>query len=257
MKARSRVLLVAVLDGVLLGAPRAASAEPEPSPAELPPAELPPVSALPAGPTAPTPAPVAPRASTPAAPEPVPYRLIPIAIGFELGWGGVWLKDGAKRRLGLGHGDFFMLGAGAVFYDLLAIYGDLGLGSFGDDRSFNQSTTAGELESTASAVFASISAGVRTPRLILHRWFALTAGADVGAATIGVTRKIENCVDCSTQDVSMHAGTYWDLRLAGGPASRGPGDWGAVRLAGLGVTYRRASSASDFSDTLIVTVGVY
>lgn len=243
---------------------------PTPAPTITPPTPPPttagPITHSPAGSNAPGPAAPPPNVAptenlapspTPTRPEPVAYQLIPTAFAFELGWGGVWLKDSATQRLGLGHGDLFMVGLGGVLYDLVAIYGDLGLGSFADDRSFSQNTTAGRMESSASAIFASISAGVRTPRLILHKWFALTAGADVGAATIGVTRKIENCVDCSTDDVSMRAGTYYDFRLAGGPASRGPKDWSHIRLAGVGVTYRRSSSASDFDQTLLITIGVY
>lgn len=252
--------------GVLLMASQSRADErsaTQPVPPPPPPVLVPPPPPMPAPPT-PTyvGAPMAPTADArPVAQQDerkAPYELIPTAFTFEMGWAGLYPKPATSERLGIGRGDLFVMGLGAVFYDMLSISGDFGMGEYSDSRSFRESTNVGTLSSTATGLFGSLSAGVRTPRLIFHKYFALTAGADLGIASVGGSRGIENCQNCTDQSLSMDAGPFYALRIAAGPASRGLSDWKApVRLGGLGISYRRPLGSSDLDHWLMITVGIY
>jgi hypothetical protein len=183
------------------------------------------------------------------------HRKSPIAGLFEIGWANIGFRAEAENRLGIGHGNYFFVGGGAVFYDLLAASVDAGFGPVADHRQFQQvvsnQTSTATASSSITSLYAALSVGVRTPAWLLH-W--VTLGADVGVVTLGASRGIDNCSNCASKNLHIRDGAFYAFRLALGlprPESTG------TRFLGFGITYRRHLAPSDLDNTLMLSFGAF
>jgi hypothetical protein len=106
-------------------------------------------------------------------------------------------------------------------------------------------------ESSLSVHSLSVAAGLRTPFLALgasgNGWVATALFAEYGAAVIGGSRSISDCVDCRDDDLSMQGGTFWRVGVDLIVPTRGPTfSWG------LTVSYQRYAPGAGFSDEVRV-----
>ena len=86
---------------------------------------------------------------------------------------------------------------------------DFGPQMLSDRASFTQSTTGGDMESTAGLVYFSAVAGPRTPSFQLVPGLAPVAfGVYGGVSTTVAERSIDKCVDCYSEKVEIPGGTF-------------------------------------------------
>jgi hypothetical protein len=100
------------------------------------------------------------------------------------------------------------LDGGLVLRRLLYVGVDIGPQMLADHASFTQTTTAGDRKSTASAVYFSALAGPRTPSFHVPGFGSAAVGLFGGASTTVAKRSIDNCVDCTVNDLSIPGGAF-------------------------------------------------
>jgi hypothetical protein len=151
--------------------------------------------------------------------------LHPVRIMLGLGTGTVSLAEqSAVHNHITDSGPLLNFSAALTIYDVFSI-SFAGGGAFpSDNASFSEQvvpeqgggapTTA---DSSLSVSRLSIAVGLRTPFLALipteHGWFAGALYADYGAAVIGGSRSISNCVDCRSEDLDFPGDTFWRVGL--------------------------------------------
>ena len=86
---------------------------------------------------------------------------------------------------------------------------DFGPQMLSDRASFTQSTTGGDMESTAGLVYFSAMAGPRIPAFQLVPGMAPVAiGLYGGVSTTVAERSIDKCVDCHSEKVEIPGGSF-------------------------------------------------
>lgn len=144
-----------------------------------------------------------------AAQEPTPARnVVPT---FTLTVGTMSMDSAAAVRSKVGDRSWGLeLGAGAVVKRFFYFGIDLG-GQFLDDSAqFTQSTTGGDMKSSAAITYLSAVTGVRTgmlPRL------PLALAVNVGASKAFGRRSIDNCTDCRVDKITMDGGAFVEPSL--------------------------------------------
>ncbi|HEX8850484.1 MAG TPA: hypothetical protein VF761_13215 [Gemmatimonadaceae bacterium] len=102
------------------------------------------------------------------------------------------------------------LDGGVVVHKHLVLGIDLG-GQFLDDKAqFTQSTTAGDMKSSASVTYFSGSVGLRSG---IPASFPLGLAVNVGASATVSKRSIDNCVDCHVEKLRIPGGGFVEPTL--------------------------------------------
>ena len=98
---------------------------------------------------------------------------------------------------------------GVTFAKFLYAGLDFGPQFLRDRGTFTQATTGGDKQSTAMLVYFSAAAGVRTPAARLIPGIGATSfGLYGGTSATKGERSIDNCVDCTSQDIKVSAGGF-------------------------------------------------
>ena len=161
----------------------------------------------------PAPAPAQPASAAPAAGRK------PFEFGLS---GGVMSMDAAVAAgQQIGARSFGMQFDGGVSFARFLYAGiDFGPQFVSDKASFTQSTTGGDKNSTAMLIYYSAMAGVRTPAARIIPGLAATSlGVYGGASKTTGERGIDNCSNCTTQDITVEGGSFVQPTLVFGDGS--------------------------------------
>jgi hypothetical protein len=178
----------------------------------------------------------------------------PFAVAMGLGGGGLVLPEEVHARelvggVGAGQFDFRVAFLYALFVDM-----GFALGNPADHGSFSEIACpqfGGECDSYDSSI-AGVMPFIKTgllQRLFLplgrNAWQA-TFVAGVGHRGISLTRSIENCVDCTSQDLNVNGGYFVSPEL---DLSYAVNDPGVVLALGLKLEYEHYLSGDIRSGT--------
>jgi hypothetical protein len=109
---------------------------------------------------------------------------------------------------------------GVSFANFLYAGLDFGPQFLSDHGTFTQATTGGDKQSTAMLLYFSATAGMRTPPVRLIPGIGATSfGLYGGTSATKGERSIDNCVDCTTQDIKVSAGGFVQPTLLFGEGS--------------------------------------
>jgi hypothetical protein len=196
--------------------------------------------------------------------------LHPARIMLGMGTGAAWLREESAAQNHIeSSGPIVNFSAALTIYDIFAI-SFAGGGAFpSDNASFSEQvvpeqgggapTTAG---SSLSVSRLSLAVGLRTPFLALFPtekgWIAGALYADYGAAGIGGSRSIANCVDCRSEDLDFPGGTFWrvGLDLAAPSSSPKPVD-GDMYGYGFTAAYQRYQAGAGLTHEIQVGLTVW
>jgi hypothetical protein len=167
----------------------------------------------------------------------------PWQIGIGLSF--TYVKDLTAEKVGVAaHGwgfDFFL---GCHFHKMFPITLDFGYESFGDKQQFKQFTVGtgpgayGEKSSTITMGFISLAVGFLTPRIYLDNkpdGIGFSIGVNVGYDAIGFMRHIDQCIDCTSEDINISGYNYFEPTL----------QLYFSRRNGIGFYYRSYADRSD------------
>jgi hypothetical protein len=115
-------------------------------------------------------------------------------------------KIGNSGIGGMLNGSIFIIYKSFPFIPIFNIDG--GYSKFDDYNSFSENTTAGTKGSTLMMTYASISIGMLYPFNNIYSKVIYGLGINLGSEVFSGTRFIENCIDCSDEDLSLRAGVF-------------------------------------------------
>jgi hypothetical protein len=150
-------------------------------------------------------------------------------------------SEAASRNELSAGGSAGTLAGGAYLFRILEVGLEIGLGEpYKDLAEFEESTTGGVQESRIDVYYFSAFLGVSTPPILFtqsHHW-GFDPGVNVGyTLAFGEYRHIEDCVDCSEEDLSIDGGLFIEPHLDffyANPRGEGRG----ILKAGIGLAYR-------------------
>lgn len=148
--------------------------------------------------------------------------LDPFHASLGVGGGLVWLRSEPARRARLGtSGGVVLTRIDAEVFDLLTLGFAFDALSTEDSGKFEEEVidTHGNVSTKESGLglhVLSLSGGLRTPDFCLAvaqfpggtGWFALHAFARAGHGWVSGGRGIENCWDCTDEDISLSGGAF-------------------------------------------------
>lgn len=164
------------------------------------------------------------------------------SIGVELLTGRI--QDVAAERAGTGTRAWGgQVTGGLTLYRLVSLGAEFGIVDMADEQPFSQPTDHGDMSSAVSAFLGTFTAGVRTPRLALSETNPVTvsAGINVGHTFLSTRQMITQCSDCHSEDVDIHAGSFWEPAVQ---LNRGRG--------GLTARYRIYGGSSNWENALMI-----
>jgi hypothetical protein len=98
---------------------------------------------------------------------------------------------------------------GVTFARFLFAGIDLGPQMLRDQGSFTQTTTAGDMNSSADLLYYSAMAGVRSPSVRMLPFIPATSfGLYGGGSGTKGKRSIDKCVDCYSEDITIAGGSF-------------------------------------------------
>ena len=186
--------------------------------------------------------------------------LRPARVMFGLGSGVASLDKAAAASQGFADSGATFNGAfGVTVWDIFMASGSFSLAFPSDNNSFSQQVmpvgggSISTADSSLSVVSYSIAIGLRTPFKALaptqRSWAAGSLFAEYGFAGVTGSRSISNCQDCSSVDLAVSGGAFWqagaDLLI---PTRSAKVFWG------LEVSYLSYAARTTFSDELRVGV---
>jgi hypothetical protein len=99
--------------------------------------------------------------------------------------------------------------AAYTFGKYFVVAADFAPNGLSDKAGFTETTTIGDKSSSAMLLYMSAMAGARTaPFRIIPGLAATSFGLYGGASTTRGERSISECVDCTTQNISIDGGTF-------------------------------------------------
>jgi hypothetical protein len=150
-------------------------------------------------------------------------RFLPLRqarVMFGLGSGVASLDEAAAASQGFADSSATLNGAfGVTVWDIFMASGSFSIAFPSDYQSFTQQVmpVGGGPTSTASSSLSvmsySIAVGLRTPFKALaptqRSWLAGSLFAEYGTAGVTSKRSISDCQDCSSTDLDVSGGTFW------------------------------------------------